>query len=317
MRPTNVSLNSTTMRTASGIDDFWRVRQLLIDSWQHLPPFFNWETRRWDGAYFHDAKPGFSESWGGAAGVALWEDGGRVVAAVHPEGGRGDAWLQVHPDYRWLEPAMLEWAEEHLARPGKDGRLRLLLICWEDDEQCLGLLNQRGYTRTAHGEVVREKPYRAGLPPAPHMPEGYTLHCVRPGNREDCERYAALINDAFQRTFHRAEDLLTFTTQSPSFSSELELAAVAPDGRFAALTGMIYDEDNRFGSFEPVCATRGPRPLGLVAALMAEGYRRVRELGAEHCYTGTGIGMAANRFYEACGFKIIRTGWYWEKVLDG
>ena len=94
-----------------------------------------------------------------------------------------------------------------------------------------------------------------------------------------------------------------------------QLSETHPQTYNAALTGMIYDADNRFGSFEPVCATPERRPLGLTGALMLEGWRRVRELGAEHCYVGTGIGMPANRFYEAVGFKIIRTGLYWVKEL--
>ena len=43
--------------------------------------------------------------------------------------------------------------------------------------------------------------------------------------------------------------------------------------------------------------------------------QRVRELGAEHCYVGTGSGRAANRFYGAVGFKVIRTGWFWVKEM--
>ena len=102
---------------------------------------------------------------------------------------------------------------------------------------------------------------------------------------------------------------------SPSFSPELELVAVAPDGSFAALAGLIYDAANRFGLFEPVCATPAPRPLGLTGALMLEGFRRMQSLGAEICYVSSGIGMAANRFYEAVGFKPVATGHYWVKEV--
>jgi predicted N-acetyltransferase YhbS len=184
----------------------------------------------------------------------------------------------------------------------------------EYDREREELLLARGYTKTKQGEVIREKPYVGNQPP-PGMPAGYRLHCVRPGHPGDCERYAALLNAAFRRDIHNAKEIAAFTLNSPSFNSELELAAVAPDGSFAALAGMIYDADNRFGLFEPVCATPEPRPLGLTGALMLEGHRRVRALGAEHCYVGTGMGMAANRFYNAIGFKVIHTCWYWKKEI--
>jgi len=313
MRDSNTQCN-ITMRTARGEEDFWLVRGFLLEIWGEMPPAFCWEVRRWDGSYFHDTKPGFKDSWGGADGVGLWFDADRLVAVVHPEDG-GDTWLEVRRDYRWLEPQLLDWAEQNLARPDKAGQNRTWVLAWDYDSERQALLASRGYVNTGKGEVFRERPY-PNEPIAPvALPDGYMLHEVRPGNQQDAECYAALLNDGFRRDFHQAAEIVHFTENSPSFRSEIELVAVAPDGRFAALTGMIYDEVNRFGLFEPVCATRGPRPIGLTGLLMQEGWRRVRELGALTCHVGTGIGMAANRFYDACGFKVINTGYYWKKVI--
>jgi GNAT superfamily N-acetyltransferase len=304
-----------SMRTAEGEADFWLLRGFLEDTWPLAVPFFNWEVRRLDGAYFHNEKPGWDARWNGGSDLALWQKpDGQLVGAVHPEG-KGQAWLQTHPDYHGLGGEMLDWAEVNLVHPDKEGCPRLIVFAWEYDEERQELLHQRGYTRTEAGDVLREKPYSGKEVLAPSMPEGYRVHEVRPGHTGDCERYAALLNAAFKRSIHSTQELVTFTTMSPSYRQEIELVAVAPDGSFAALTGMTYDENNRFGSFEPVCAIPGPKPLGLTGKLMLEGYRRVRQMGAEHCYVGTGIGMAANRFYEAVGFKIIHTGLYWKKAL--
>lgn len=314
MKANRDSPHNHTMRTAVGEDDFWLVRRLLIETWQLMPPFFNWEIRRWDGAYWHNEQPGWSARWGGGDAVGLWQaDDGRLLGAVHPEGG-SDAWLEVHRDFRHLENGMLEWAEANLARARDDGTKRLGVFAWDYDDQRLELLRARGYVQTERGDCLREKPY-TGNETGGRMPEGYRLHCVRPGHPEDCERYAALLNAAFRRDIHSTAELVTFTLNSPSFRSDLELVAVAPDLSFAALAGMIYDADNRFGSFEPVCATPSRRPLGLTAALLQEGHFRARQLGAEHCYVGTGLGMAANRFYDACGFGVIHTGHMWKKEL--
>ena len=314
MRDSQTTSTEITMRTARDEADFWLLRDLLIEAWGELPPGFIWEVRRLDGMFFHNETSGWDERWDDGNRLGLWFDGERLVAAVHPEGG-GDAWLSIRADYRWLEPRLLDWAEDMLSRPGADGRRTLVVLAWEWDGLRRELLASRGYIRTTAGEVLREKPYPNGeIPPHP-LPAGYRLHEVRPGNREDAQRYAALLNAAFRRDFHQAADIVNFTANSPSFRSELELAAVAPDGSFAALTGMIYDEDNRCGHYEPVCATHGPRPLGLTGWLMYEGWRRVRELGAEHCYVGTGVRAKANRFYAACGFELLQTGWFWRKEL--
>jgi hypothetical protein len=34
-------------------DDFWKVRNLLIETYPITPPGWNWEIRRWDGRRFH------------------------------------------------------------------------------------------------------------------------------------------------------------------------------------------------------------------------------------------------------------------------
>ena len=34
--------------------DFWRVRDLLIETYPITPVDFNWEIRRWDGRRFHN-----------------------------------------------------------------------------------------------------------------------------------------------------------------------------------------------------------------------------------------------------------------------
>jgi hypothetical protein len=35
--------------------DFWRVRELLLETYPTTPPDLNWEVRRWDGSGFHKA----------------------------------------------------------------------------------------------------------------------------------------------------------------------------------------------------------------------------------------------------------------------
>lgn len=300
-------------RTASGEADFWLVRQFLLDTWALVPPGQVWDVRRWDGSYFHNEQPGWHDAWRGGAAVGLWEADGRVVGVVHPEG-PGQAWLNVHPACRFLENEMLAWGEAGLGRVHTDGRLKLAVFCLESDRERRELLIRRGYRQSAAGEVLRRFSGRQPQAPVP-LPAGYRLHTVRPGHPGDCERYATLLNASFRRTIHSAQEVATFTTQSPSFDPQLELVAAAPDGSFAALTGMIYDAQNRYGLFEPVCATPEPRPLGLTGALMHEGVRRAMARGAEAVYVGTGLGMAANRFYQAVGFKIIQNGNYWLKEL--
>ncbi|RLT41582.1 MAG: hypothetical protein DWI57_06735, partial [Chloroflexi bacterium] len=84
-----------------GDEDFWRVRQLLIDTFPITPTGLNWEVRRWDGQRFHDPDPQHNPFAGGRC--QLWETAtGQLIAAAHPEG-QGNVHIQIHPDYRHIE----------------------------------------------------------------------------------------------------------------------------------------------------------------------------------------------------------------------
>ena len=46
-------------RPVKGEDDFWLVRDFLVDTYSITQPFFNWDVRRWDGSFFHNEEAGW------------------------------------------------------------------------------------------------------------------------------------------------------------------------------------------------------------------------------------------------------------------
>jgi len=316
-----MTADNTTQRIISrsvrGEEDFWLVRNLLIETWPITPPDFNWDVRRWDGSYFHNEEAGWDARWGKYEdnGIRLWEtEDGRLVGAVHPEGA-GEAFLQLHPDYRHIEEEMIAWAEEHLSVPTEDGTERLLRIfVYEYDSPRRSLLERRGYEKTSHGGVIRRLRFGNKQIPRPVIAEGYILRTTRPDD-DDCRKIADLFNAAFNRDIHTAKEIRTFMASSPSYRNDLDLVAEAPDGTLAALVGMIYDEVNRYGLFEPVCTHPDHQRRGLAGTLMFEGLHRVRALGATEAYVGTGDQVDANRLYESIGFTVVHKGYIWRKVF--
>jgi GNAT superfamily N-acetyltransferase len=125
---------------------------------------------------------------------------------------------------------------------------------------------------------------------------------------------AVLLNAAFNRMIHSEAEYWNFVTHSPSFRHDLNLIAEAPDGSFAAHVGVTYEDANQSCVFEPVCTHPAHQRKGLARALMLEGLRRARSLGAVDAYVGTGDGMAANYLYEAVGFTEVYHGFVWRKV---
>jgi mycothiol synthase len=237
-----------------------------------------------------------------------------LVGAVHPEG-RGDAYLELHPDFRFLEEEMIAWAEEHLAVPGGDaGQCELEIYAFEYDAPRRRLLEKRGYKKMPHGDVIRR--LRFGNRPLPErdLAPGYLMRATRPGDENDCQSIADVLNASFGRTIHTALEVHNFMANSPSFRHDLNLVAEAPDGTFAAHVGVTYDETNRRGIFEPVCTNPDHRRNGLARSLMFEGLHRLKALGATDVYVSTGDAVPANELYESIGFTEAYKGYAWRLV---
>jgi GNAT superfamily N-acetyltransferase len=301
-------------RDVQGEADFHLVRNLLIETYSITPPGFNWDIRRWDGSYFYNEKPGWEARWGGK--VRLWETGeGRLVGAAHPESG-GDGFLELHPDYRQIEEEMVAWAEAHLACAVKDGdRRQVSIYVYEYDAPRRRLLEKRGYEKMPSGGVIRRMRFGQRPLPQPSLAQGYALRTTRPDDEADCQRIADLLNAAFGRDWHTAMEYHSFASQAPCYRNELDLVAEAPGGSFGAYVGMTYDAANCCGFFEPVCTHPDHRRKGLAGALMREGLRRVKALGATDVYVDTGDRAAANEFYETIGFTEAYKGYDWRKPL--
>jgi hypothetical protein len=307
-----MTINTRPLQTE---EDWWRVRQLLIETYPLTPVDFNWEIRRWDGQRFHRAQDSLQNAaW--RERIRLWEtEEGRLVGAAFPEDG-GDVHLQLHPDYRHIEADMLAWAEAHLPAPAETGPERELYIpVFDYDEPRQRLLEQRGWEKTQYGWVVRRLRFgNTPLPPV-NMAEGYTLRTTRPGDGTDYQRMADVLNGGFNRTIHTADEYRVFCTGSPSFRHDLNLVAEAPDGSFASHVGVTYDEVNQRGIFEPVCTHPAHRRNHLAQTLMFEGLHRLKALGATDVYVGAGDAVAANALYESIGFTEAYRGGIWRKTF--
>ncbi|MFO7635000.1 MAG: GNAT family N-acetyltransferase [Caldilinea sp.] len=294
-------------------DDYWRMRDLLLDTVPITPIGFNWDMRRLDGKRFYNEDMAASRLL--IRPVHLWEnEDGRLAGYVLSES-PGDAHLQVHPDFRYLEAEMIAWAEENLAifKPASEKR-ELEIYVYEYDALRQQILTERGYARMTYGGMCRHM--RLGFQPiqAPVVAGAYALRTTNPDDMDDCQRIADLLNAAFNRDFHNALEFHHFTKYAPCFRPELDLVIVAPDGGFAAYVGVPYDEANRRGIFEPVCTHPDHQRKGLARALMFEGFHRLRALGAIDATVDTGDAVAANAFYTAMGFTEAYRGYSWCKV---
>lgn len=306
--------NDNVLSRAAQPEDYERIRDLLIETQTLAPLGFNWDIRRWEGMRWYDPRVAGNADW--YRDSQLWETGaGQPIGLVHADG-IGFPYLEVHPDYRYLEVDMITWAEEYLTEPAPDnaGR-RLQFFVFDYDVHRQGLLAARGYQEMGFGGGIRH--LRLGHQPlaAANLAQGYTMRTPQPENDHDAQQLADLLNASFHRTIHNALEYQQFTRSATCFQAKLDLVAVAPDGRFAAYVGIPYDEINKRGIFEPVCTHPDHQQKGLAKALMQEGLRRLRAWGAVDVVVETGDMIPANRLYDSLGFTEMYKGHMMQKTF--
>ena len=146
------------------------------------------------------------------------------------------------------------------------------------------------------------------------LPAGFTVRSL--AGECEVETYVALHRAVFESKSMtiawRAR-----TLRHPDYRADLDLVAVAPDGRLAAFCIGWLDthlEPDIRGQIEPLGVHPDFRHLGLGRAILSEGIRRLHLHGAEHIYVETdNYRNAALELYESVGFRVIRDVWVYRK----
>ena len=246
------------------------------------------------------------------AAAHLWLDGDEVIGAVWSGDAQAD--LLVHPHRRAVEDVMLDWAEaRHRERHAGTGVTPPFTIyAFDTDTERTARLRGRGYERRDRCYRYRRRALD-GPVPAPVLPPGYRIRHV--AGEVNLEARVAVHRAAFAPSRmtvakHRA------VMAAPTYRPELDLVAVAPDGRFASYCIVWYDEENRIGVFEPVGTDPEFQRRGLSRAVLHEGLRRLHALGARVAYViAAGDAPASNALYEAVGFRVVDEDHAWVKTF--
>ena len=217
-----------------------------------------------------------------------------------------------------VERAIFDWAA---------GRFRVLdaergrpLPYWmearEDDTTRLALLDRQGYTLDGdHAYVMMQRPLQDPLPD-PHLPPGFAIRPL--AGLGEVEAYAAVHRRAFQSTSMTA-DWRARTLRMPQYRPELDLVAVAPDGRIAGFCVGWLAADGGAAQIEPLGVDPDFKERGLGTALLLAMFQRFKATGAKHAFVETeSTRLPARHTYEAAGFRplyqSVRKGqWFSER----
>jgi len=304
-----------TLRKYHHDEDHWKIRAFLREVFlANNRREMSWPLYRWDYWRWHVNENIFRFDL--SAAIFMWETNeGRLAAVLNPDG-PGEAFLQVHPEFRSseLEVEMISAAEIQFATTQADGRQRLIVWAHENDPERQALLQRRGYTRgTWLPEHQRRRDLRDPIPdfqPA----EGFTIRALGDVHEHPARSWVSW------KAFHPDEpdekyqghDWYANVQRAPLYRRDLDLVAAAPSGEFAAFCTLWFDDVTRTAAFEPVGTHPDYQRKGLGKALMAEGLRRVRDLGATLCTVGS-YSEAAGALYASLGFTAYDLCEAWVK----
>ena len=294
---------SPTLRNLRNEDDYGRIREFLrrvfllngrrLFSW----PVFRFDYWRWHGVENLGQGP-LQEK------VFIWETEDQQIAAVLNPEDKGEVFMQVHPGMRTreLEEEMLSVAEKRLSTVGQNGRPKVRVWTDEHDGPRQEILERRGYVRHGMSEYQRRRSLDAPIPEA-EPPEGYTVRAL--GGEEEFPARSL----ASWRAFHPNESADRYEgwewyrniQRAPLYRPELDVVAVASNGEIASFCTVWFDVETGTAFFEPVGTAPMHQRRGLGKAVMCEGLRRLKSLGASSAYVSS-YSPEAHALYSSAGF---------------
>ena len=294
---------SAIVRSCVYPNDFEPIGQFLVRTFRTGEGHRNWLQPRWEYMHYHAA---LDRSTLGRIGV--WEDGGEIVGVAHHEHRLGVAYFDVAPGYSHLKRDMLVYAQAHLARE-EEGQHTLEAFIDGTDAGFGAIARATGFVQDRQrGEPMSVLNLDESLP-AIRLPEGFRLKSLQEEN--DLEKVHRVLHRGFDHPGEPPQDELAgrrLMQSAPRFRRDLTIVAQAPNGAFVSYCGLWYEQSNRVAYVEPVATDPDFRRMGLGTAVVLEGVRRCRALGATVAYVGSGAA-----FYRSMGFRNTYTQYVWSK----
>jgi len=266
-------------------EEMWHllVESLTITGRPHNWAFAeleNWRYATWDEppAYFIDR-------------VHLWrnEDGELIgFCNLYHE----MTCLQVHPEYRFVESAMLDWAEGHWA--GEEARIETR--AYQYDAERKELLLQRGYEDLGSGANVHAYDV-SKLYPALDLPPGFRIESLAENGDYDghiATERATFNSDYLDRNWFDGK------SSAPSYSFDWDLCVVSPEGQHVAFALVWIDDQNKVAQIDPVGTHPDYRRRGFAKTLLSECFRRLHAVGIGRVYIESAPEPnVSNRLYDS------------------
>lgn len=222
-----------------------------------------------------------------------------------------------------LEAEIVAWGIESLkgddlTNPQTSEQPTLDASCREDDSQQIAFLKRHGFIQSADRTLHMA---RSLLPPipGPMLPNGFIIRPV--AELGEAEALVELHQAAFG-TAHMNLELRLAMMSVPDYDPDLDLVAVAPDGRLAGYCFCFISQveignaGTLDGYTDPVAVHPEFRRRGLARAMLLTGLRLLRARGVQTAHISTSASnLAMQRAAESVGYTIEATTIWFSKEI--
>lgn len=214
--------------------------------------------------------------------------------------------------------AMIAWGEEAFRDRFHGENSELSSSAQAVQPERIELLEKHGFEREAEYVVHMERDLEEPIA-KPQIPPGFILRPVT-GEEED-GAWVALHRAGFGTENMTLEDRRAMTGLT-DYERDLDLVAVAPDGRLAAYVFGSYSQEEialcgkKIGFTDPVATHPDFQRRGLAHALLLEAMQRFKQRGLQFARLGTSSeNIAMQKAAQTAGFCVVDQSYHYSKKL--
>jgi mycothiol synthase len=230
----------------------------------------------------------------------------------------GRLWFIVHPIARGgeIESQIIAWAEERLCLVARERQVQPKLLSWSRSDRVdrTATLKDHGFIENRYFFYLSRS--LSSVSPAPALPAGFILRTVQ--GEQDIQAWVDLHNQCFvnQWNYHPLTvESRKHEIHNPDYFPELDLVAVTPEGKFAAICYCsIASEHNTFlgrqeGWIALLCTSPKFQRRGLGRSMLWHGLQRLKALNMDIAKIGVDSENAfdAQKLYTSVGFEQLHT----------
>jgi mycothiol synthase len=298
--------------------DFKLVRAFLILTYNLTHSFQNWLPSMFENIKFGPCGTEYQDEEDEY--IKIWEktDDSYIssvskIVAVTLCKPSGDCWIQIHPNYRFVEKEIVLWIEKQMREKNNTSELELRFHVDETDEKRKVLLTELGYENTELYEYNLKRPIDKPIPEY-QLPDGFTIRSV--DVEKDFIQYKKVLTAVFPHCSHMTERTAKIYSNASFYNKDLDLVVIDCNGNFVAFCTVRIDPVSKMAELEPVGTHPDYRKKGLARSVICEGLHRLQKYNPSSiCILGASASEAANKLYESVGFTEKTEGHIWRKKV--